>query len=85
MAQFKSKHAFLTVHVNGKKINFYQGVAVVDDSEKAIISALEAIPYVERVQELVEEKAEQEEQKAEEEKPKAKSTKRKPKTEKSEK
>jgi hypothetical protein len=80
MALFKSKHAFLTVHVNGKKVNFYQGVANVDDSDKEIIELLENNPNIERVDEPAKEKP-----KAEEEKPKAKSTKGKSKATKVEK
>lgn len=66
MAEFRSDHAFLSVWVNGKKIEFTNGFAQTDDEE--IIKALEQNHRVTRI--------DKSEEKKEEAKPKAKSTKK---------
>lgn len=66
MAEFRSDHAFLSVWVNGKKIEFTNGFAQTDDEE--IIKALEQNHRVTRI--------DKPEEKKEEAKPKAKSTKK---------
>lgn len=66
MAKFRSDHAFLSVWVNGKKIEFTNGFAQTDDEE--IIKALEQNHRVTRI--------DKPEEKKEEAKPKAKSTKK---------
>lgn len=66
MAEFHSDHAFLSVWVNGKKIEFTNGFAQTDDEE--IIKALEQNHRVTRI--------DKPEEKKEEAKPKAKSTKK---------
>ena len=63
MAEFRSDHAFLSVWVNGKKIEFTNGFAQTDDEE--IIKALEQNHRVTRI--------DKPEEKKEEAKPKAKS------------
>jgi len=69
MAEFRSDHAFLSVWVNGKKIEFFNGFAQTEDEE--IIKALEKNHRVKRI-----DKPEVKEEKKEEAKPKAKSTKK---------
>ena len=66
MAEFHSDHAFLTVWVGNKKIQFTNGFAQTDDEE--IIRALEQNHRVTRI--------DKSEEKKEEAKPKAKSTKK---------
>lgn len=66
MAEFRSDHAFLTVWVGKKKIQFTNGFAQTDDEE--IIKALEQNHRVTRI--------DKPEEKKEEAKPKAKSTKK---------
>ena len=66
MAEFRSDHAFLTVWVDNKKIQFTNGFAQTDDEE--IIKALEKNHRVKRI--------DKPEEKKEEAKPKAKSTKK---------
>lgn len=66
MAEFRSDHAFLTVWVGNKKIQFTNGFAQTDDEE--IIKALEQNHRVTRI--------DKPEEKKEEAKPKAKSTKK---------
>ena len=66
MAEFRSDHAFLSVWVNGKKIEFTNGFAQTDDEE--IIRALEQNHRVTRI--------DKPEEKKEEAKSKAKSTKK---------
>ena len=68
MAEFRSDHAFLTVWVGKKKIQFVNGYAQTEDEE--IIKALEKNHRVKRI-----DKPEVKEEKKEEAKPKAKSTK----------
>lgn len=70
MAEFRSDHAFLTVWVGNKKIQFTNGFAQTDDEE--IIKALEQNHRVTRI----DKPEEKEEEKNEEAKPKAKSTKK---------
>lgn len=56
MAEFRSDHAFLSVWVNGKKIEFTNGFAQTDDEE--IIKALEQNHRVTRIDKPEEKKEE---------------------------
>jgi hypothetical protein len=53
MAKFKSIYSELTFYVEGKRHSFYHGEYSTDDPK--VIDVLEKIPYVRRVDEVVEE------------------------------
>jgi len=73
MAQFKSKHAFLTIHFGEKKVDFFQGIANVDDEE--LIKLLEEKPGIERI-DKPEVKKEESKEETKEENPEKKMTKK---------